>query len=88
MTIIPLNDRVLIEPMSKEEKTKSGIYLPYTVDKELPEQGKVLGIGGSVKYQFKKGEQIFFLKYGPTEIEISGKKYLIAKEEDILGIVK
>ena len=45
MKIKPLADRVLIEPMSKEEKTKSGIYLPDTIDKEHQEQGKILEVG-------------------------------------------
>ncbi|MEK7564905.1 MAG: co-chaperone GroES [Patescibacteria group bacterium] len=93
--IKPLADRVLIEPMSKEEKTKSGIYLPDTVDKERPEQGKILEVGPGkiddgeiVKMTVKKGDVVLFTKYGPNEIKVDGKTYLIAREDDILAILE
>jgi len=84
--IKPLDDRVLIEPISEEQKTKSGIVLPDTAEKEMPEQGKVIAIGPNAK-SVKKGDVILFTKYGPSEIKIKNKKYLIAKEEDILAII-
>lgn len=84
--IKPLDDRVLIEPMSNEQKTKSGIVLPDTADKEKPEQGKVIAIGPNVK-GVKKGDIVLFTKYGPNEVKIKNKDYLIAKEEDILAIL-
>ena len=94
--IKPLADRVLIEPLSKEEKTKSGLYLPDTLDKERPEQGKVLAVGPGkldakgnlVKPSVKKGDKVLFTKYGPNEIKVDGKEYLIAREEDILAILE
>lgn len=94
--IRPLGDRVLIEPLSKEEKTKSGIYLPGTADKERPEQGKVLVVGEGktddngklIKPKVKKGDVVLFSKYGPNEIKIDGKDYLIAREEDILAVLE
>lgn len=94
--IKPLGDRVLIEPMTKEEKTRSGIVLPDTIDKERPEQGKVLAVGpgkadedGKMqKPALKKGDVVLFTKYGPNEIEVDDKKYLIAREEDILAILE
>lgn len=86
MAIKPLEDRVLIEPISQEEKTKSGIVLPDTADKEKPEQGRVVAVGPKVK-GLKKGDIVLFTKYGPSEIEIKDKEYLIAKEEDILAII-
>ena len=93
--IKPLADRVLIEPMSKEEKTKSGIYLPDTIDKERPEQGKILEVGPGkiddgeiVKMTVKKGDVVLFTKYGPSEIKVDGKTYLIAREEDILAVLE
>jgi len=95
MNIQPLGDRVLLEPISSEEKTKSGIVLPDTAEKERPEQGKVIAVGtgkalddGSLKpLELKKGDTVLFSKYGPTEIKIGTKEYLIAKEEDILAII-
>lgn len=90
MNIKPLADRVLIEPISIEEKTTSGIILPDTADKEKPEQGKVVEVGpGRGKEMFvKKGDLVLFNKYGPNEIKIDNKEYLIAKQEDILAILE
>ena len=99
MKIRPLGDRVLIEPMSPEEKmgkTKSGIVIPDTVEKSRPEEGKVIAVGEGrrtedgklIPLAIKKGERVLFSKYGPSEIKIEGKEYLIAKEEDILGIIE
>jgi len=96
MKIQPLADRVVIEPISVEEKTKSGIILPETADKERPEQGKVIAIGpgrilknGQRKpMEIKKGDMVLFTKYGPNEVKIDDKEYLIAKEEDILAILE
>ena len=93
--IKPLDDRVLIEPISNEEKTKSGIVLPDTIDKERPEQGKVVAVGlgkinsngKRIPMSIKKGDIVLFTKYGPSEIKIKNKDYLIAKEEDILAII-
>ena len=94
--IKPLEDRVLIEPISQESKTKSGIVIPDTTDKERPEQGKIIAIGPGridsngkrIPMNVKKGDVVLFTKYGPNEIKINNKEYLIAKEEDILAIIK
>jgi len=96
MEIKPLADKVLIEPISTEEKTKSGIILPDTADKEKPEQGKVVAVGPGkfnkkgekIPLEVKKGDVVLFTKYGPNEIKINNKEYLIAKEEDILAILE
>ena len=94
--IHPLGDRVLIEPITEEEKTKAGIYLPDTASKERPEQGKVIAVGDGrmldsgkmAPLKVKKGDRVLFTKYGPNEIKVDGKEYLIAKEEDILAVLK
>ncbi|MEK7162307.1 MAG: co-chaperone GroES [Patescibacteria group bacterium] len=99
MKIKPLGDRVLIEPLSEEEKegkTKSGIVIPDTAEKERPEQGRILEVGEGrrtdegklVPLAVQKGQKVLFSKYGPTEIKIDEKEYLIAKEEDILAIIE
>ena len=95
MNIKPLSDHILIEPISQEEKTKSGILLPDTVEKDRPEQGKVIAVGPGkrlssgkrVTIEVKKGDKVLFTKYGPSEIKVGDKEYLIAKEEDILAIL-
>lgn len=94
--IKPLEDRVLIEPISEEVKTKTGIVLPDTTEKEKPEQGKVIAVGPGridingrrIPMNVKKGNVVLFTKYGPNEVKIKDKDYLIAKEEDILAIIK
>lgn len=92
--ITPLSGHVLIEPL-REEKKKGGIILPETVEKEKQEKGKVVAVGlGNIKDgkrvppEVKKGDIVLFTKYGPNEIKVDGKEYLIAKEEDILAIIK
>ena len=96
MNIKPLSDYILIEPMKKEEKTKTGILLPDTADKERPEQGKVIAVGPGRKtssgkvlqMDVKPGDKVLFTKYGPNEIKVEDKEYLIAKQEDILAIIE
>ncbi len=96
MNIKPLSDHILIEPIKEEEKTKGGILLPQTAEKERPEQGKVIAVGpgrktGSGKIipvEVKPGQKVLFTKYGPNEIKVNDKEYLIAKEEDILAIIE
>ena len=91
----PLGDRVLIEPL-REEKKKGGIILPETIDKERPEQGKIIAVGPGKKDEngklmpinVKKGDKVLFTKYGPNEIKIDDKEYLIAREEDILAVIE
>jgi len=94
MNIKPLADNVLIEPAAQEEKTKSGIFLPETATKERPEQGLVIAVGNGktvngklIPMEVKVNDKVLFTKYGPNEIEIDGKEYLIAKQEDILAVI-
>jgi len=96
MNIKPLADHILIEPIKEEEKTKAGILLPETVEKERPEQGRVIAVGPGKKTEegkiipisVKPGQKVLFTKYGPNEIKVDNKEYLIAKEEDILAIIE
>jgi chaperonin GroES len=96
MQIKPIRDHILIEPIKEEEKTKAGIFLPDTVSKEKSEQGKVIAIGQGKKtddgkiipLSIKPGDTVLFSKYGPTEIKVDGKEYLIATESDILAIIE
>lgn len=96
MIIKPLSDHLVIEPLKQEEKTKSGILLPETTEKERPEQGKVIAVGPGrktddgkvVPIEVKVGDVVLFTKYGPNEVKIDEKEYLIAKEDDILGILE
>jgi chaperonin GroES len=91
-----LADYILIEPINQEEKTKGAIFLPETAEKERPEQGKVIAVGPGRKTpagkiippDVKPGQRVLFTKYGPNEIKVDDKEYLIAKEEDILAVIE
>lgn len=95
MKIRPLHDRVLVERLSEEEKTKGGIIIPDTA-KEKPIQGKVIAVGKGKKTEdgklipldVKEGDLILFSKYSGNEIKIEGKEYLIMQESEVLGIIE
>jgi chaperonin GroES len=95
MAIRPLHDRVLVQRVKEEEKTKGGIIIPDTA-KEKPIEGKVVAVGnGKIledgkdrKLDVKKGDRILFGKYSGTEVKIDGEEHLILREEDILGVVE
>ena len=98
VNIKPLGDRVLIEPLSDKDmakQTKGGIFIPDTADKEKPQEGTVLAVGEGkrlengtiVPVNVKVGDKVLYTKYGPSEFKVEDKEYLIAKEEDILGII-
>lgn len=96
MKIKPLADNILIEPLEQDEQTEGGIILPKTAEKERPEQGKVVAVGSGKKdssgkiipIEVKEGDKVLFTKYGPNEIKVDNKEYLIAKQEDILAILE
>ena len=96
MRIKPLSDHVLIEPIKGEEKTKAGILLPETAEREKPEQGRIVAVGQGKKdetgkyvpLEVKEGDRVLFTKYGHNEIKVDDKEYLIAREEDILAILE
>lgn len=96
MTLRPLNDHVIVEPMEKEAMTKGGIVLPDTADKEKPEKGKVLAIGPGkmlddgrrAVMSVKPGDSIVFKKYSPDEVKIDEKEYLVLSESDIIAVVE
>jgi len=93
--IRPLHDRVLVEPLEAEEKTKGGIIIPDTA-KEKPQQGKVVATGPGartedgtlVKLDVKVGDKILYGKWSGTEVKVDGKDLLIMKESDIMGVLQ
>ena len=93
--IRPLGDRVVVEPIEQESTTASGLVLPETA-KEKPQQGKVLAAGLGKKDDNGKridldvavGDTVLFAKYAGTEIKLDGRKVLIMKESDILGVIE
>ncbi|MDA8668147.1 co-chaperone GroES [Alphaproteobacteria bacterium] len=95
MNLKPLHDRVLVERVNSEDKTKGGIIIPDTAQ-EKPMEGKVLAVGGGARNEngqivaldVKKGDRILFGKWSGTEVKIDGKELLIMKESDIMGIIE
>ena len=95
MKLKPLDNRVVIEQVEAEEKTSGGIYLPDTA-KEKPQIGKVVAVGPGAllddgkraAMSVKKGDQVIYGKYVGNDVEVEGKKYVILRESDLLGIVE
>ena len=95
MKIKPLADRVLVEILEAEEKTKGGIILPDTAKQEKSE-GKVVAVGagkilesGKVQpVEVKKGDKVLFGKWGGDDIEINGKKHKVLESKDIIAIIE
>jgi chaperonin GroES len=90
----PLADRLVVEPIERDEVTASGIYVPETA-KEKPQEGKVIAAGPGRKddqgeripMDVEEGDRVLYAKYAGTEIKLEDKKYLILKESDVLAIL-
>jgi len=88
----PLADRLVVKPTAKEEKTKTGIYLPDTA-KEKPQEGEVIAVGPGrmtedgkrIAMDVKVGDKVIYAKYGGTEIKIDNEELMILRESDILA---
>lgn len=95
MNLKPLGDRLIVEPIEQDEVTASGIILPETA-KEKPMQGSVLAAGPGARkddgsraeLDVSVGDTVLYAKYAGTEVKVSGNKYLILKETDVLAIVE
>lgn len=89
MTIKPLDDRLLVEPVEEQSKTASGLYIPDTA-KEKPRMGTVIAVGTDEDLQekVKVGNKVLFAKYGGEEIEVDGKSYKIIQRSDVLAVVE
>ena len=94
MKIRPLRDKVLVKPLTEDEKTKGGIIIPDTA-KEKPQKGKVVAVGPGkrnekgekIKMEVNEGDEVLYSKYGGTEFTLDDEEYLIMGEDDILGIL-
>ena len=93
LNLKPTAGNLLIEPLDKETKTASGIYLPDNAG-EKPQKGKVLAVGPNEITEkgtkrpapVKVGAVVIYKKWGGNEVKIEGKEYLFVKFEDILAI--
>ena len=95
MSLVPLEDRVIVKRLEAEDKTKGGIILPDTA-KEKPQKGKIIAVGSGKMLEdgkkqsmsVKKGDKVIFTSYAGTEVQIDGEERLIMKEEDILAVIE
>jgi len=96
MNLKPLSNNVIVKASNKEEMTKSGIFLPDTMNKEKPEQGEIIAVGpgktdnngNKIEMSVKVGQKVVFKKYSPDDIKIDNEEYLVINENDILAILE
>ncbi len=94
MNLRPLGDRVVVKPVEREEKTKSGIVLPDTA-KEKPQEGmveavgtgRILDNGTKIPMELKVGDKVLYAKYAGNEFKVEELDYLIISEKDVLAVV-
>jgi chaperonin GroES len=92
LKIRPLDDRVVVEAIAAEEKTKGGIVLPEAA-KEKPQQGRVIAVGPGrlnrdgerIAPNLKKGDTVVYGKYSGTDVKVEGTEYKIMRESEILA---
>ena len=90
----PLQDRLLIKRIEKEERSSGGIIIPDSA-KEKPQEGEVVAVGNGKRLDngqlqpmdVKAGDRVLFGKYSGSEIKIEGTEHLILREEEVLGIL-
>jgi chaperonin GroES len=94
MKFRPLHDRLLVERIDEESKTKGGIIIPDTA-KEKPQEGRVLAVGPGrrgddgeiLPLDVRPGDRVLFAKYAGTDIKIDGEDRVILREEDVLAVL-
>ncbi len=95
VTIKPLEDRILVQPLDAEQTTASGLVIPDTA-KEKPQEGKVVAVGpgrfdedgeNRIPLDIKEGDVVIYSKYGGTEVKYDGQEYLLLSARDVLAIV-
>ena len=93
--IEPLGDRVVLLPIDEEEQMYGNIIVP-DAGKEKPEMGEVLAVGEGrvtndgaiIQNQLKEGQIVMVPKFGAQVVLVEGETYIIASENDVLGIIK
>jgi chaperonin GroES len=94
MNFRPLHDRVVVQRIDAEAKTRGGIIIPDTA-KEKPQEGKIVAVGPGGRDEagqlivpdVKVGDRVLFGKWSGTEVKIDGEDLLIMKESDIMGVI-
>ena len=95
MKLKPLGDRILVKPAPKEEKTASGLFISSGAQ-EKPQRGEVVAVGAGklndkgerVTLDIKAGDQVFYGKFGGTEVKVDGEDLLLLRADDIYAIIE
>ena len=96
VSIKPLEDRILVQPLDAEQTTASGLVIPDTA-KEKPQEGKVLAVGpgrfddegeNRIPLDITVNDTVIYSKYGGTEVKYNNEEYLILSARDVLAIVE
>ena len=93
--IIPLGDKIVILPQEEGEQTYGNIIVPDT-GQEKPEMGKVLAVGPGristdgtlIPNRLEVGQTIIVPKFGAQVVVVENETYIMASENDVLGIIK
>ena len=93
--LVPLHDRIVIQPVVQEEVLASGIVIPDTA-KEKPQQGVVIAVGpGRLDDNGKRiamdvaiGDRVLYAKYTGQEVKIDQEELIVLSEKDILAKVR
>ena len=93
--IEPLGDKIVILPQEEGEQMYGNIVIP-DAGQEKPEIGKVLAVGPGristdgtlIPNKIKVGTSVIVPKFGAQVVTIENETYVIASENDVLGIIK
>ncbi len=88
----PLSHHVWVELIDKNEKTAGGLYIPDAAQ-EKTQTARVLATGPGkysidgtlIPMQVQVGDLVFFGKFSGVQ---AGEKFMVLKEDDILGIIE
>jgi chaperonin GroES len=92
--IKPIGDRVLVKHIEEKEQSRGGIIIPDSA-KEKPQEAEVIALGTGKKsddgkvqaFEVKVGDRVLISKYGGTEVKLEDTKYVLVREDDILGVI-
>ena len=95
MKLKALFNAVIVEQIEEEESTYGSIVVP-DMGKEKPEMGKVLAVGPGristdgtlIPNRIEVGVTVMVPKFGAQVVVVENETYIIASENDVLGIIK
>ena len=96
MNLRPLGDRIVVQRVAAQEKTKGGILLPDNA-RQKPQKGKILAVGAGHlgkdgkrrPLEVKVGDTVLFTTWAGDEFKEgrSENNILLMREEDVLAVL-